>query len=50
LAEFYDAVPVNRPVAVLGSCGLLEIALNRGSAARRFGLEPGDKVTVCQKS
>jgi hypothetical protein len=50
LAAFYRAVPVNRPVAVIGSSGLLEIAVNGGSAARQFGLKIGDKVTVRMKS
>ena len=48
--EFYGTVPVNRPVAVLGSSGCLEIALNGGSAAQKFGLEVGDKVIVRLKS
>lgn len=46
LAEFYGAVPLEHPVAVLGSSGLLEIAVNGGSAARSFGLRIGDRVTV----
>jgi hypothetical protein len=50
LAEFYGAVPVNRPVAVMDSSGFLEIAVNGGSAARQFGLKIGDKVTVRMKS
>jgi S-adenosylmethionine hydrolase len=50
LAEFYQAVPVHRPVAVIGSSGLVEIAVNGGSSARQFGLELGDKVTVRMKS
>lgn len=50
LMEFYGAVPVNRPVAVQGSSGCLEIALNGGSSARKFGLRGGDKVIVTLKS
>ena len=46
LADFYGAVPIKRPVAVIGSSGFLEIAVNGGSAARQFGLKIGDKVTV----
>jgi len=38
------------PVAVLGSSGFLGIALNGGSAARKFGLKVGDKVIVRVKS
>jgi S-adenosyl-L-methionine hydrolase (adenosine-forming) len=44
LAEFYGAVPIHSPVAVMGSSGFLEIAVNGGSAAQRFGLKPGDRV------
>jgi S-adenosylmethionine hydrolase len=50
LAEFYGAVPAKRPVAVIGSAGLLEIAVNGGSAARQLGLKIGDKVRVRMKS
>jgi len=46
LAAFYCAVPVNHLVAVIGSSGLLEIAVNGGSAARQFGLRIGDPVIV----
>jgi S-adenosylmethionine hydrolase len=35
VADHYQAVPPGRPVAVPGSSGLLEIALNGASAARR---------------
>ncbi|HKW29920.1 MAG TPA: SAM-dependent chlorinase/fluorinase [Verrucomicrobiae bacterium] len=46
LAEFYGAVRVNSAVAVMGSSGFLEIAVNGGSAANRFGLTTGDAVIV----
>jgi len=46
LAEFYGAVPVNTPVAVIGSSGFLEIAVNGGAAARRFGLRIGDAIHI----
>lgn len=46
LAECYSAVPAGSPVAVIGSSGFLEIAVNGGSAERKFGLEIGDKVVV----
>jgi S-adenosylmethionine hydrolase len=45
-AEFYGAVPVNSPLAIMGSSAFLEIAVNGGSAARRFGLKPGNPVIV----
>ena len=46
LAAFYGAAPANRAVAVIGSSDLLEIAVNRGSAERQFGLMTGDTVIV----
>ncbi|HLZ52964.1 MAG TPA: SAM-dependent chlorinase/fluorinase [Verrucomicrobiae bacterium] len=46
LAPFYGAVPANSPVAVIGSSGFLEIAVNGGSAAKRFGLDTGTTVIV----
>ncbi len=46
LAPFYGAVPAGWPVAVIGSSGFLEVAINGGSAAAKFGLEPGDRVIV----
>jgi S-adenosyl-L-methionine hydrolase (adenosine-forming) len=46
IKSFYQAVPAGRPVAVIGSSGLLEIAVNGGSAARKFSLSPGKKVHV----
>jgi hypothetical protein len=44
--RFYQSVPVGKPVAVHGSSGFLEIAVNGGSAARHLGLNIGDVVTV----
>lgn len=49
LAEFYGVVPANAPVGVIGSSGFLEIAVNGGSAARRFGLRTGDTIAVRMK-
>ncbi len=43
---FYEAVPARRPVAVPGSLGFLEIAVNGGSAAERLGLRVGSPVVV----
>jgi S-adenosylmethionine hydrolase len=34
------------PVALVGSAGLLEIAVPGGHAALRLGLAPGDPVTL----
>jgi S-adenosyl-L-methionine hydrolase (adenosine-forming) len=46
LAAFYGAVPANSPVAVIGSSGFLEIAVNGSSAAQRFGLKIGNALIV----
>jgi S-adenosylmethionine hydrolase len=43
---YYEAVPAGRAVAVPGSSGLLEIAVNGGNASRRFGLKVGAKVDL----
>lgn len=42
----YAAVPSGQAVAVFGSSGFLEIAVNGASAAARFGLRPGSRVTL----
>lgn len=46
IAAFYQSVPPGTSVAVLGSSGFLEIAVNGGSAALRLGLRLGDAVRV----
>jgi S-adenosylmethionine hydrolase len=46
LAAYYGAVPLDSPLAVIGSSGFLEVAINGGSAAQRFGLKIGDTITV----
>jgi len=43
---FYQSVSAGRAVAVPGSGGFLEIAVNGGSATKRFGLKPGDRVKL----
>jgi hypothetical protein len=43
---FYQSVPAGQAVAVPGSSGFLEIAVNGGSAADHFGLKTGDRVHV----
>jgi S-adenosyl-L-methionine hydrolase (adenosine-forming) len=42
----YQAATPGRPVAVIGSSGFLEIAINGGSAAKTLGLREGAKVRV----
>lgn len=46
LEDCYGAVPGGRPLAVWGSCGFLELAVNGGSAARALELKTGDKITA----
>ena len=43
---FYQSVPVGRAVAVPGSTGFLEIAINGGSAAERLGLRVQSAIVV----
>jgi len=43
---FYQAVPSGKAVAVLGSSGFLELAVNGGSAAKKFKLKVGQAVIV----
>jgi S-adenosyl-L-methionine hydrolase (adenosine-forming) len=42
----YAQAKPKEPIALIGSHGFLEIALNQGSAAKKFGLKAGDKVEV----
>jgi S-adenosylmethionine hydrolase len=46
IGQFYQEVVVGKPIAVMGSSGFLELAVNRGSAARLLGLQVGTKVIV----
>jgi S-adenosylmethionine hydrolase len=46
LREYYAEASPGRPLALLGSCGLLELSLRDGDAAARFGLRRGQTVTV----
>jgi S-adenosyl-L-methionine hydrolase (adenosine-forming) len=46
LAGFYAEAAPGKPLAVAGSCGFLELSVNGGNAARKFGLKRGDRVVV----
>ncbi|HYG34068.1 MAG TPA: SAM-dependent chlorinase/fluorinase [Clostridia bacterium] len=48
VASFYQAVPAGKPVAVVGSSGYLEIAVNSGNAAQKLGLKIGSPVVCCR--
>jgi len=49
VADSYGSVPAGKAVAVLGSSGFLEIAVNRGNASTELGLQVGTAIAV-QKS
>src|ERR1035438_6028745 len=44
--SFYQAVPPNKPIALVGSSGFLEIAINGGSAAKVLGVRVGTRVVL----
>jgi len=46
LQPIYQAVPSGKAVAVPGSGGFLELAVNGGSAAKKFKLKVGDTVIL----
>ena len=46
MSFFYDQVEEGRPLALINSFGYLEIGLNRGDAAKSFGIGKGEKVLV----
>ncbi len=46
-ARFYGAVAPGHPLAVPGSSGFLEIAVNQGHAAGQLSLQIGSEVVVC---
>ncbi|MER3472749.1 MAG: hypothetical protein C4335_01670 [Armatimonadota bacterium] len=45
----YGDVPDGQPLALFGSSGRLEVAVNKGSAARAFNLRRGDVVWVLRQ-
>jgi S-adenosylmethionine hydrolase len=46
LGKTYANTAAQEPVALIGSHGFLEIAVNQGSAAEKFGIRVGDRVVV----
>jgi S-adenosylmethionine hydrolase len=46
LCNCYSDVAEGKPVAVIGSCGFVEISVNRGNAAQKMKLGTTDPVTV----
>lgn len=43
---YYESVAKGVPLAVIGSTGFVEIAINGGSAARELGIRPGDQIRL----
>lgn len=46
LSPSYVATEPNRPLAIMGSFGYLEIALNQGNARHALGIQKGDIITL----
>jgi S-adenosylmethionine hydrolase len=46
LSKSYDGVGLKHPLAIIGSLGYLEIALNRGRASNHFRAGKGDTIRV----
>jgi S-adenosylmethionine hydrolase len=46
LFRAYGETEIREPLALIGSHGFLEIALNQGNAAKKFKAKPGDKITI----
>ena len=46
IAHSYSEVEEGSPLAIVGSTGFLEIAVNTGSAHQRLGLKQGDPIRV----
>lgn len=49
IVELYESVSKGRPIALLGSTGFLEIAINGGSAAKVLGLKCGDLIHALRR-
>ncbi|MEM0010313.1 MAG: S-adenosyl-l-methionine hydroxide adenosyltransferase family protein [Candidatus Bathyarchaeia archaeon] len=46
MCRAYGEVQVNNPLAIIGSCGLLEISVNQGDASKFFGANVGEKIFI----
>jgi S-adenosylmethionine hydrolase len=46
LCEAYGETNPQEPLALIGSHGFLEIAINQGNAAKKFKAKPGDKIEL----
>ncbi|MGD6852644.1 MAG: SAM hydrolase/SAM-dependent halogenase family protein [Candidatus Bathyarchaeia archaeon] len=50
VAKAYGETEPQQPIALVGSHGFLEVALNQGSAKERYGVKIGDRVEVATTS
>ncbi|MEM1602129.1 MAG: SAM-dependent chlorinase/fluorinase [Candidatus Bathyarchaeia archaeon] len=46
ICKAYGEVQVGAPLAIIGSCNLLEISVNQGNASKLFGLDVGAKIVM----
>lgn len=46
IGRFFAQAEEGAPICYWGSAGYLELAVNRGNAARRYGLEIGDRLRI----
>lgn len=46
LCRTYADVKAQEPLAIMGSHNFLEISVNQGNAAEKFGIKVGDKITL----
>lgn len=46
LLPSFGYVDEGKLLALINSCGRLELAVNKGNAARLLGIKPGDKITI----
>jgi hypothetical protein len=49
-AKTYGEAAAGAALALVGSHGFIEIAVNQGSAQQRFGLKVGDRILITQKT
>ena len=46
LCTAYGEVPRKMPLAIIGSSGFLEVAVNQGTASEAFNIEVGDEIFI----
>ena len=49
LCSAYGEVPQQEPLAIIGSSGFLEVAVNQGNASEKFQIKTGDPVSISPK-